>query len=258
MNASRLVLALCLFATACGSEDSNGTGGAAGTGGAGGSGTGGVAGTAQTVSYIATIRGIQVPDPPYKDLGPMVGATVCLRGDATKCGTTDSAGKVTVTGIPAFSQIAMVVSHADYGNTLMLFLTTGSDKVQAFSLPNLEGTSKGFVVAGCPSPLPAGKGWFFIGLPAGAAASATGPTGPTKLIYFGTDGVFDPTLDAVPITNTEYGGAITCGVAPGVYQIDVTGAAGACSLGGGWPSSGHTLEILVDPDTYTPAHWNCQ
>jgi len=276
MNASRFALVLSLFTAACGSDDSSdGSGGSAGTGGAsGGAGgsagatggsagaTGGSAGAGasggQTVSYVGTLTGLLPPEPPgkpdYQPLGPLVGAKVCLHGDATKCATTDSAGKVTVPGIPALSNIGIVVTHADYGRTLLQYTTDGWDEVHAPGLLASAGVGQWESDAGCGSPGAAGTGLLYIGLPAGAAASVTPAT---KVVYFGSDGVLDPKLTAVAASNTKFGGAVLCDLAPGKYTVDVTGTSGLCSMIEGWPSPGHSLEALVEADTVTYTNWQC-
>lgn len=251
-----------LLIAGCGDDDTTvGSGGASGATGGSAGATGGAGGSGATVSYIATITGLLAPDPPSKpdfvDLGPMVGAKVCLRGDATKCSTTDSAGFVEVKGIPSNANIAMLISHADYGKNLLQYVTTTAPEVHGPPLLALTDQKKGLTQMGCASPMPVGKGMLYIGLPAGSSVAL--PLSPgAKLVYFGDDGVPDPKLTAVSLTNTKFGGAVACDIAPGEYPLDVTGTTGSCQMIEGWPSAQHTLLAVVDDQTFTVVNWMCK
>ncbi len=269
MVKSRLIaVGVLSLAFACGDDDATGGGG---TGGAGGDGTGGDgqggkgggadggggmgSGGGLTVSWETTMGAYEPPD--WTGGDPVEGMEVCLRGDATKCGTTDADGHVKIDGIPANSQIAMLYSREGFPQYLTQYVTQEVDVVAFGALiPSGAALDAWFDSAGCTDPPAPGKANLYTGLPPGASVTVA-PAG--TVVYTGQDGFFDPMLTSVPAdTPADKAAAILCDVDPGLYSFDFEGTLGSCHMVEGWPSEVHDIMVLAEADTFTGVNWICQ
>jgi hypothetical protein len=150
----------------------------------------------------------------------------------------------------------MTFTHADYPAHVLQYVSTGVDLTRGPGFPTTA-TFKPFIApAGCDVPPASGKANLVFGVPHGVTVTTTPAV---KVVYTDEGGIFNPALTSMPAdVSDEIASAIACDVAPGHYTVDITGATGTCSLGEGWPSAGHTAEMLAEANRFTLVNWICK
>lgn len=183
---------------------------------------------------------------------------VCLLG-SDECSRTDAAGAYRLENVPANGEVMLVLTHPDSLGRMLLQSVTGAvDREQNLYFTSIAHMTAYLASSGCGGVPEAGTRALFIGAPPGAKVVVT-PAPPMAPVYAGIDGFFDAALSAIPAdTPATLAGAVTCGVPPGIYEIDVVGAPDTCHMVDGWPPADHDVRIVIEADTHSIFNRVCE
>lgn len=239
-----------------------GTGATAGAGGTGG-GTAGGGGAGPTVTITASIAEWVSPSMTGDKIAD---ATVCLWATPpTNCTTTDTAGAFALSGVPALSDVGIVITKAGHVRT-NIFLHSPSTNLIGGTVGIITDAigQKKCATGGGTWPLQ-GTGIVEIGsfvpsgnmvLPAAMVTVTLGPKSGVGPVYLGADGYPDTTLSS---TSAE-GGVFFLNVTPGNVVLSMTMAGKKCVIPtDGWagPSPG-SVSLPAEADTLTYMSILCQ
>ncbi len=250
---STFICVLVLGVMGC--SDSEGTGGSGGSAGDGGSagvgGQGGEGGTnGEPASLLLFITSFEPPNP----AGPVEGMEIC-RLETTDCVVTDPDGYATVKGF-ADEEVAFTMKKEGFGSYIYTYTMRASGPPLPLGNATESRFEEMFELVMSPYPMEAGAGALWVsGSPEGAVLNLVGATG--KPFYAADDGKQTWSTDFTAATPQGGGGFVE--VAPGEYQVEVSGTSENCVPARGWPgASANTVRMPVREGYLSSARMDCK
>jgi hypothetical protein len=245
-----LVVFICILALgAVGCSETAGTGGRAGDGGA--AGMGGEGGAAGMGGAPVALRLFMSSFEPPLEAGPVEGLRICEL-ETDNCVLTDAGGYATLEG--SAGETALSMDGAGLGAYIYMHILRDDEVPLALGNATEARFEEMFGLVMSPYPMEGAGAIWVSGLPEGAMLTLVNGTGKPFYAEHDVKQSWNPNLSEA----TPRGGGGFVEVAPGDYQVAITGTSKTCVPARGWPGdSENTARMPVREGYLSSTRMKC-